>query len=312
MERTNLRYRGIFTKVPGDPSRWRRWEAMGEAFIRDCRRRHGEQIGKRLVFGHGEGEFPRFYQLLAEHGTLEMYGSLEGFHSTFMGKKGQEEPGVMLERARMKRGETILLFFGNGIDERDPVGMAAVEAAVDHGGKVLVVTWTERERHLVEQRWHGHLTGVTSIEAIGKKVGERFDWPHAMPYLPDPEKNWEACREVLDLFQQRTVLPLAEEIGQLLGTEGPALSQLDLVMNRAGHDALGLSLPLLKPRTGRLVFAEEMAGRRYSFYAPQVWADRRQILMPTASIVGMGPVTTEVAQEIEEVWSLEEKVERTG
>jgi acrylyl-CoA reductase (NADPH)/3-hydroxypropionyl-CoA dehydratase/3-hydroxypropionyl-CoA synthetase len=43
---------------------------------------------------------------------------------------------------------------------------------------------------------------------------------------------------------------------------------------------------LVKPYTGRVVYAEEMAGRRYSFYAPQVWMRQRRIDMPTAHIWG--------------------------
>jgi acrylyl-CoA reductase (NADPH)/3-hydroxypropionyl-CoA dehydratase/3-hydroxypropionyl-CoA synthetase len=60
----------------------------------------------------------------------------------------------------------------------------------------------------------------------------------------------------------------------------------DLVVERAGHDALGVSTSLVQPFTGRVVYAEDMAGRRYSFYAPQVWTRQRSILMPTARILG--------------------------
>jgi acrylyl-CoA reductase (NADPH)/3-hydroxypropionyl-CoA dehydratase/3-hydroxypropionyl-CoA synthetase len=43
---------------------------------------------------------------------------------------------------------------------------------------------------------------------------------------------------------------------------------------------------LVKPGTGRVVYAGEMGGRRYSFYAPQVWMRQRRILMPSAEIIG--------------------------
>jgi acrylyl-CoA reductase (NADPH)/3-hydroxypropionyl-CoA dehydratase/3-hydroxypropionyl-CoA synthetase len=59
-----------------------------------------------------------------------------------------------------------------------------------------------------------------------------------------------------------------------------------VVLERAGHDALGVSTSLVQPFTGRVVYVEEMAGRRYSFYAPQVWTRQRRILMPTARILG--------------------------
>ena len=35
-----------------------------------------------------------------------------------------------------------------------------------------------------------------------------------------------------------------------------------------------------------MVYAEDMAGQRYSFYAPQVWTRQRRILMPSAEIRG--------------------------
>jgi acrylyl-CoA reductase (NADPH)/3-hydroxypropionyl-CoA dehydratase/3-hydroxypropionyl-CoA synthetase len=35
-----------------------------------------------------------------------------------------------------------------------------------------------------------------------------------------------------------------------------------------------------------VVYFEEMRGRRYTFYAPQVWMRQRRILMPSATIAG--------------------------
>lgn len=43
---------------------------------------------------------------------------------------------------------------------------------------------------------------------------------------------------------------------------------------------------LCSPHQGTVVYAEDMADRRYSFYAPQVWMRQRRILMPTSSILG--------------------------
>jgi acrylyl-CoA reductase (NADPH)/3-hydroxypropionyl-CoA dehydratase/3-hydroxypropionyl-CoA synthetase len=34
------------------------------------------------------------------------------------------------------------------------------------------------------------------------------------------------------------------------------------------------------------VYCESMQGRRYTFYAPQVWMRQRRIIMPTATIAG--------------------------
>ena len=42
----------------------------------------------------------------------------------------------------------------------------------------------------------------------------------------------------------------------------------------------------MKPFTGRVVYAEDVGGGRYTFYAPQVWMRQRRIYMPTATIKG--------------------------
>jgi acrylyl-CoA reductase (NADPH)/3-hydroxypropionyl-CoA dehydratase/3-hydroxypropionyl-CoA synthetase len=60
----------------------------------------------------------------------------------------------------------------------------------------------------------------------------------------------------------------------------------DIVIERAGHDTLAASTMLIKPFTGRVVYYENMGGRRYSFYAPQVWTRHRRIYMPSANIWG--------------------------
>jgi acrylyl-CoA reductase (NADPH) / 3-hydroxypropionyl-CoA dehydratase / 3-hydroxypropionyl-CoA synthetase len=43
---------------------------------------------------------------------------------------------------------------------------------------------------------------------------------------------------------------------------------------------------LVKPFVGRIVYFEELGGRRYSFFAPQIWMRQRRIYMPTANIWG--------------------------
>ena len=54
------------------------------------------------------------------------------------------------------------------------------------------------------------------------------------------------------------------------------------MIERAGQDTLGISTSLVKPFTGRVIFAEDLTGCRFTFYAPQVWTRQRKILMPTA------------------------------
>ena len=87
-------------------------------------------------------------------------------------------------------------------------------------------------------------------------------------------------------FQDHTLKPFGAAVGKLLRSPDNPRGAPDLIMERSGHDALGVSTSLVKPFTGRVVYCEEMVGRRYAFYAPQVWTRQRKILMPTASILG--------------------------
>ena len=75
-------------------------------------------------------------------------------------------------------------------------------------------------------------------------------------------------------------------VGKLLRSPDNPRGAPDLVLERAGQDTLGVTTALVKPFTGRVVYAEDMARRRYSFYAPQVWTRQRRIVMPTAEIRG--------------------------
>jgi acrylyl-CoA reductase (NADPH)/3-hydroxypropionyl-CoA dehydratase/3-hydroxypropionyl-CoA synthetase len=87
-------------------------------------------------------------------------------------------------------------------------------------------------------------------------------------------------------FQERTTKPFGAAVGRVLRSADNPRGAPDLIIERAGHDALGVSTSLVKPFTGRIVYAEEMRGRRFTFYAPQVWTRQRRILMPTATIAG--------------------------
>jgi acrylyl-CoA reductase (NADPH)/3-hydroxypropionyl-CoA dehydratase/3-hydroxypropionyl-CoA synthetase len=46
------------------------------------------------------------------------------------------------------------------------------------------------------------------------------------------------------------------------------------------------------------VYCEETAGRRYSFFAPQVWMRQRRILLPTAEILGTHLCNAYEAQQV--------------
>ncbi|GIR70674.1 MAG: hypothetical protein CM15mP74_19250 [Halieaceae bacterium] len=47
-----------------------------------------------------------------------------------------------------------------------------------------------------------------------------------------------------------------------------------------GSRRLALATSLVKPNVGKVVYAEELSGQRFTFYAPQVWMRQRRILCP--------------------------------
>ena len=103
---------------------------------------------------------------------------------------------------------------------------------------------------------------------------------------PDPRHETAAFKEAVRWYQEQVFKPFASQVGAFLKGAGNPRGTPDLVIERAGQDTLALSSMLVKPFTGRVVFCEDMAGRRYTFYAPQVWMRQRRIFLPTASIWG--------------------------
>jgi acrylyl-CoA reductase (NADPH)/3-hydroxypropionyl-CoA dehydratase/3-hydroxypropionyl-CoA synthetase len=73
-----------------------------------------------------------------------------------------------------------------------------------------------------------------------------------------------------------------------------------VVFERAARDGLGLATSLVKPNVGKIVYAEDLAGRRLSFYAPQVWMRQRRIVMPSAEIRGTHLNTAREFAEMQE------------
>ncbi|MFQ6019344.1 MAG: hypothetical protein ACE5KW_01150 [Dehalococcoidia bacterium] len=91
---------------------------------------------------------------------------------------------------------------------------------------------------------------------------------------------------MIRLFNDRTLKPFGIAVGSYLRSQDNPRGYPDLIFDRAGHDVLGVSVSLIKPFTGRVVFSEETRGRRYSVFAPQVWMRQRRIYMPSANIWG--------------------------
>ena len=287
LNRRDARWRDLFTVVPEAAGDVAAWLAAGEPLRDAYRSQNGGRLADYVVSHAGETAFPRSFQLLEQHGALTFYGASSGYHFTFVGKSGHESPEVMLRRAELRAGEAVLVFYGPRSAELvDSAGLEMIEAVRALHGRCVVATTTDGQREFVQSLgFEDAVAGVVSLEEIARRSAE-FDWPRTMPRLPDAKADTEVFRQAVRDFQDRTLKPFGAAIGKLLRSPDNPRGAPDVVMERAAHDALGVSTSLVKPFTGRVVYCEEMQGRRYAFYAPQVWTRQRKILMPTASILG--------------------------
>ncbi len=288
INRRDPRWADAYTPVPATPDAIARWESAGKPILDEMRRQTGGRLADYVVSHAGQESFPRSFQLLAEHGTLTFYGATSGYWFSFVGKRGSATPEQMLRRARLRAGEAVLLYYGVGSAElQDRVGLEAIEAVRAAGGRLVVATSSDAQREFVQSLGFGDaVRGVVSLEEIRRKEGADFDWPDALPPLPDAKRETARFKEAVRQFQERTMKPFGGAIGRWLRSADNPRGYPDLIIERAGHDALAASTSLVKPFTGRVVYCEDMSGSRYTFYAPQVWMRQRRILMPTATIAG--------------------------
>ena len=288
INRRDPRWSQAFTTVPTEASAIAEWQRAGEPILDEMRRQTGGRLADYVVSHAGQESFPRSFQLLAEHGTLTFYGATSGYWFSFVGKTGATTPEDMLRRARLRAGEAVLLYYGVGSrDLLDAVGLQAIEAVRAAGGRLVVATASDAQREFVQSLGFGDaVRGVVSIEEIRRKEGADFDWPEALPAMPDAKRETARFKEAVRQFQERTMKPFGGAIGRWLRSADNPRGYPDLIIERAGHDALATSTSLVKPFTGRVVYCESMQDRRYTFYAPQVWMRQRRILMPTATIAG--------------------------
>lgn len=288
LNRKDARWSGIYTPVPAAPEAIAAWERAGEPLLASMREQTGGRLADYVVSHAGQEAFPRSFQLLADGGTLTFYGATSGYWFSFVGKRGASTPDAMLRRARLRAGEAVLLYYGSGARELlDPVGLEAIEAVRAMGGRLVVATATDGQREFVQSLGFGDaVKGVVSIEEIARREGEGFDWPSALPPLPDAKTETARFKDAVRDFQERTMKPFGSAVGKFLRSADNPRGYPDLIIERSRHDALAASTSLVKPFTGRIVYCEEMAGRRFTFYAPQVWMRQRRILMPTATIAG--------------------------
>ncbi|MCU0976539.1 MAG: AMP-binding protein [Steroidobacteraceae bacterium] len=295
IDRKDPRWAKAFTPVPAGPEAIAAWVKAGEPILEAFRAQAGGRLADYAVSHAGQESFPRSFQLLAEGGALTFYGATSGYWFSFVGKPGSASPEEMLRRARLTGGEAVLLYYGVGEAGRgggaggllDPVGLEAIEAVRAMGARLVVATATDAQREFVQSLGFGDaVRGVVSLEDLKRREGADFEWPDALPAMPDAKSETEAFKEAVRRYQDRTMKPFGGAIGRYLRSADNPRGYPDLVIERAGHDALAASTSLVKPHTGRVVYCEDLEGRRYTFYAPQVWMRQRRILMPTATIKG--------------------------
>jgi len=288
LDRKDARFADLFTTVPEDAEEARQWEAAGAPLLAEYAALNGGKHADYVVSHAGETAFPRSFQLLAEGGTLAFYGASSGYHFSFMGKPGAASPEEMLRKAGLRGGEAVLIFYGpRSTALLDEQGLEIIEAARRFNARSVVATTTDGQREFLQSLGlEDTIEGVVSLESIRRREGDNFLWPDTMPRLPDAKADIEVFKAAVRDYQDRVMKPFGSAVGKILRSPDNPRGAPDLVFERAGQDTLGVSTSLVKPFTGRVVFAEDMAGQRFTFYAPQVWTRQRRILMPTVSILG--------------------------
>jgi acrylyl-CoA reductase (NADPH)/3-hydroxypropionyl-CoA dehydratase/3-hydroxypropionyl-CoA synthetase len=302
VDRKDPRWAEIFTPVPDDPANWASWEAAGEAFANEASSLAGGPID--YVVSHaGERAFARSFQVLGENGVLTFFGASSGYRFSFMGKAGNARTQGMLERGGLRAGNALLVVYGPGVDDGivDPAAIEAIEVGCSLGARVAVVTDTIAQREFVASLGFGaQFTGVVSLEEIRRRLGEDFEPPGPLAPMPNPFTESAAFKEAVRRFSDRTLKPIGSAIAPLLRSTLDRRGLPDVIFERAGRDGLTLATSLVKPNTGSVVYAEDLGGRRLSFYAPQVWMRQRRIIMPTAEIRGTHLNTARQFAEVQE------------
>ena len=263
---------GAFTPVPPERHARAAWVAAGRKLREVVRDGNGDAPIDVVVSSVGRDLFPRMIELLGPGGRLVFYGATSGYTLTFLGKPGARPAAEMLRRAGLRPRHGVLVY-GRGAG--DAVGADAIAAALGAGGRVVVATPSDADAAAVKAAHRVH--GVVSLETLARSAGLR--WPDAMPdYDADPE-GYRA-------YQDATLKPFGQAVGRLLATADNPRGNPDLIVERAGQDTLGVSTFMARPFTGVVVYLEDTAEDRLSFYAPNVWMHQKRVLFPAFAILG--------------------------
>jgi acrylyl-CoA reductase (NADPH)/3-hydroxypropionyl-CoA dehydratase/3-hydroxypropionyl-CoA synthetase len=289
VNRLRPEFRDAFTMVPADPADQPAWRDRGQRLLAAAQ---GDAPVDVVVSSVGRDLFGRMVDVLGPGGRLVFYGATSGYTLAFLGKAGQAPAAEMLRRADLRPHEGVAVYHGapfapTTAEGGDPVGDDAIQAALRAGARVVAVAGSDAEAVRLRERFA--LRGAVSLETLGRGPG--FRWPEAMPdYDRDPD-GYRA-------YQDATLKPFGQAVGKLLATADNPRGHPDLIVERAGQDALGVSAFIARPHGGRVVYLEESAGRRFSFYAPNVWMHQKRILFPAFAILGSHLSNAHEAAEI--------------
>ena len=143
--------------------------------------------------------------------------------------------------------------------------------------------------------------GAVSLETLAAENDAVTSEP--LPELPKPSES-DTLAATVGEYTNKLFKPVGIATGELLATPNNPRGNPDVVFERAGQNALGTSTMLCAPFEGEVVYAEAMADRRYSFYAPRVLMRQHRIHMPTTEIFGTHMKNTY------EVLKMNEEIER--
>lgn len=287
--------------VPNDSDEWDDWEAAGEPLLEEYRQKNDGELADYVVSHAGAHAFSRSYQLLADGGRLTFFGASTGYEMAFMGKPGETTPGEIFSQAELKAGDPTLIWYGTPEDvsgKTDAVGESAIQSALEHKARIAVITETDEQAEYVESEYD--VEGTVSVETLSAQNDE-FEYLDTMPQLPAPSEP-DALAATIGEYMGKMFKPVGMAIGEILQSPNNPRGNPEVVFERAGQNTLGLSTMLCASFEGKVVYSEEMSGRRYSFYAPQVWMRQRRIYMPTTEVFGTHMKNTyEVLEMNEEI-----------
>jgi enoyl-CoA hydratase/carnithine racemase/NADPH:quinone reductase-like Zn-dependent oxidoreductase len=284
VNRTDPAVAGAFTPVPRERGARAAWTSAGRTLVDAVRGANGGAPIDVVVSSVGRDLFPRMVELLGPGGRMVFYGATSGYTLTLLGKSGAAPAAEMLRRAGLRPAHGVLVYWrGPG----DAAGADAVTTALRAGARVVVAAPTDAEAAAVQADYR--VRGVVSLQTLARDAG--LEWPEGMP---DYDEDAAGYRR----YQDATLKPFGLAVGRLLAAPDNPRGYPDVVVERAGQDTLGISTFLARPFTGVVVYLEDTADDRLSFYAPNVWMHQKRVLFPAFAILGSHLSNAHQAEEV--------------